>query len=194
MIAQVLSPPNLVTLARLALTPFIVQAILSGRRETALIFFALAAATDFLDGLLARATKAITHVGQYLDPIADKVLLCAVFWALAVAKDVPVWFVAIVFGRDLALLVASAIAMRFSRYDNYRPTVWGKISTVCQVAAAVFAMAGSGAVRDAVWLSAAATLWSAVHYTWRGVSFFVDRAKTPAMGRRYDARHDAGPR
>jgi cardiolipin synthase len=172
-----LTAPNLISFARLLLAPVVAWAICSGRSELALGLFALAAATDFLDGLLARSAGAATQVGQYLDPIADKALLCTVYVALGIARRVPLWFVCIVFGRDLALLIASAIAMRVSRYDNYRPTIWGKISTFWQIAAATaaIAVAGSRFTEIIILISAAATVWSAVHYTWRGVSFFVYR-------------------
>jgi cardiolipin synthase (CMP-forming) len=169
--------PNAVSMARLALAPLVAWAILANRSGTALILFGIAALTDFLDGYLARNIQATTRVGQFLDPIADKILLCVVFVALGAAARVPVWFVAIIFGRDLALLVASAIAMKVSSYNNYRPTIWGKLSTFFQIIAAIAAMGmpGSDATRAAVFVSAAATLWSAVHYTYRGVSFFWGR-------------------
>ena len=179
MITQAFNAPNLITLVRVLLAPVAVVAILKERPTTALTVFAIAAATDFLDGLLARATGASTRTGQYLDPIADKVLLCAVYVALWVARTVPGWFVAVVFGRDAALLLGSAIAMRFTTYDNYRPTLWGKISTFWQIAAAVTAMSAdamgarkSNLVRYAVYVAAAFTLWSAAHYAWRGMTFF----------------------
>lgn len=108
------------------MAPLVAWAILANQNQLALGLFCLAAATDFLDGYLARNAAATTVVGQYLDPIADKLLLCVVFIALGIAGRVPVWFVAIIFGRDLALLVASAIAMKVSSYNNYRPTVWGR--------------------------------------------------------------------
>jgi cardiolipin synthase len=169
--------PNAVSVARLVLAPFVAWAIVADRSGLALVLFGIAALTDFLDGYLARNIQAATMVGQYLDPIADKVLLCAVFVALGVAGRVPLWFVGIIFGRDLALLAASAIAMKVSSYDNYKPTIWGKLSTVLQIAAAVAAIGipGSEVTRGAVLVSTGATLWSAVHYTWRGVSFFWRR-------------------
>jgi cardiolipin synthase len=171
------SAPNAISLTRLILAPVVAWAVWKDHGEIALALFVLAAATDFFDGFLARSTHTSTALGVYLDPIADKVLLSAVYIALGVTGRVPLWFVAIVFGRDLALLVASAIAMRVSSYDNYRPTIWGKISTFFQIVAAVAAIAAPAltVTHFAIWLSAAATLWSAVHYTWRGVSFFVRR-------------------
>lgn len=169
--------PNAVSLSRVVLAPLVAWAILLDRSQVALALFCLAAATDFLDGYLARNAASTTVIGQYLDPIADKLLLCAVYIALGVASQVPIWFVAIIFGRDIALLVASAIAMKVSSYNNYRPTVWGKVSTLLQIVAAVAAMGwpAAPATHTAILISATATVWSAIHYTYRGVSFFWRR-------------------
>jgi cardiolipin synthase (CMP-forming) len=169
--------PNAVSLIRIALAPVIAWTIWANHERWALAFFAIAAATDFLDGFLARTVRATTALGVYLDPIADKILLSIVYLTLGFTSRIPLWFVAIVFGRDLALLIASAIAMRFSTYDNYRPTIWGKISTFWQIVAAVAAIASplSPLTHGLIYLSAAATIWSAMHYTYRGVSYFMRR-------------------
>ena len=169
--------PNAVSLTRIFLAPFVAYAIWANHEYIALALVALAAVTDFLDGFLARTRKDTTPLGVYLDPIADKILLTVIFIALGFTGHVPIWYVAIVFGRDLALIVASAIAMKVSSYNNYRPTIWGKISTFWQIAAAVAAIAAPAAefTHTVVYISGAATVWSAIHYTWRGVSFFVRR-------------------
>ena len=169
------------TLVRFLLTPFIVAAIVRGEHGLAVLLFAAAAFTDYLDGQLARTWKIATTVGQYLDPIADKVLLSSVFVALGVSGSVPVWYVSLVLGRDLVILAASAIAMKVSRYRDYTPTIWGKISTVFQVMTATLILGGNAfpissfpeAARAIILASAAATGWSAVHYAWRGISFFT---------------------
>ncbi len=179
------TPANWVTAVRIALTPVVIAMIVRGRHREAAVWFAVAALTDFLDGWLARAYNEASKAGQYFDPIADKVLLSGVFLALAIQGSVPVWYVVVVFGRDLAILIASAIAMKVSTYHDYTPTIWGKISTALQVLAAVSVMAsnaeGSGRMSDfariAIWLSFAATLWSTVHYTWRGVSYFLKKRR-----------------
>src|SRR5689334_10199017 len=98
-----LNLPNLFTLARLLLTPFVIFAILDGRHTSALLLFALAGFTDFLDGFAARRLKLATQSGAYLDPIADKCLLSGVFLALAAARIVPSWVVILIFGRDLLI-------------------------------------------------------------------------------------------
>lgn len=169
--------PNAVSLTRIFLAPFIAYAIWSDHEYVALALVALAAVTDFLDGFLARTRHVITPLGIYLDPIADKILLTVIFIALAVTGHAPIWYVSIVFGRDLALIVASAIAMRVSSYNNYKPTIWGKISTFWQIAAAVTAIAApaSAFTHIVIYISGAATVWSAIHYTYRGVSFFIRR-------------------
>jgi cardiolipin synthase (CMP-forming) len=169
--------PNAVSLTRIGLAPVVAWAIWANHERWALSFFALAAWTDFLDGFLARTASATTAFGVYLDPIADKILLSVVYITLGATARIPLWFVAVVFGRDLALVIASAIAMKVSTYDDYTPTIWGKISTFWQIVAAVFAIAAplSPFTRDVIYFSAAATLWSAVHYTYRGISYFVRR-------------------
>jgi cardiolipin synthase len=166
--------PNAVSLTRVFLAPVIGWCIWAGNYRSALAFFAVAALTDFLDGFLARTAHASTRLGVYLDPIADKILLTVVYLALGVTGRVPLWFVAIVFGRDLALVVASAIAMKVSTYNNYKPTIWGKISTFWQIVAAVAAISSQGEVtRNIIYISAVATVWSAIHYTYRGIAYFV---------------------
>ena len=172
-----------VTLARLLLTPVIAWAIVTERALLAGWLCGAAGITDVLDGYLARKIRATSSTGQYLDPVADKVLLSGVYLALAWHGSVPWALVALIFGRDLALLVASAIAMRVTSYDNYRPTLLGKISTFFQIVTAVVILASNAfssadlfvLARLLVWLTALATVSSAVHYAWRGIAFFRHR-------------------
>lgn len=169
--------PNLLTLIRLILVPFIIAAILQGNHAVALVLFASAALTDGLDGLLARRFGAMTRAGAYLDPIADKCLLSGVFLALALAGLVPRWFVVVIFGRDLYILCAALLLLSFTAQRSFPPSVWGKASTFLQILTAVIWMARNlsptpvlGLVSAAIlWPCAAFTVWSGVHYTWRGV-------------------------
>jgi len=168
---------NFFTLLRLVLVPFVIGAILDGQSLRAMELFALAAATDVLDGEAARRLRLATSTGAYFDPIADKCLLSGVFLALAAVRSVPWWFVVVVFGRDLYILTAVGIMMAFTRVRKFPPSTWGKISTFVQIAAAVTWMAKdmlgylwliplAGAV---LWAAAVLTVWSGVHYTWRGI-------------------------
>ncbi len=171
--------PNLLTIVRLLLAPLIFAAIVSGRHEIALILFAFAALTDGLDGLLARQIKQATPLGAYLDPIADKVLLSGVYLSLAITGSIPSWLVAVIFGRDFFLLASSGIALFFTAFREFRPSVWGKASTFVQIACATVWMAQNAldspplhALAQAlIWPTAAITIWSGLHYSWRGFRF-----------------------
>ena len=174
-----ISIPNLLTLARLFLAPFVFVAIVRGEHVQALALFGLAALTDGLDGMVARHFGQNTPLGAYLDPIADKFLLSGVYLSLAVAGSIPSWLVAIIFGRDLLLLVSSGIALLFTTFRQFRPTVWGKATTFFQIACATTWMAQNAVnfptlhtlAQALVWPTAAATIWSGLDYSWRGFRF-----------------------
>jgi len=169
--------PNFLTSLRLVAVPFIIRAILDGRHFFALALFAAAAATDLLDGAAARHFHVTTRSGAYLDPIADKCLLSGVFLALASARIVPWWLVAVIFGRDIYILLGVATVLLLTNVRGFPPSVWGKVSTFVQILTAV-AWMGRDAFQfrflDAVsllllWPCAGLTICSGLHYTWRGV-------------------------
>jgi cardiolipin synthase len=169
--------PNCLTLVRLALAPLVVEAVLSGRSWPAFVLFAVAAWTDILDGAAARRFKSFTQVGAYLDPIADKCLLSGVFVALAAAHRVPWWVVGIIFGRDLYILLAALVMMRFTPIRKFPPSVWGKLSTFAQIVTVavwmgrdLFQLRVLDALSFAMlWLCAVLAVWSGLNYTWRGL-------------------------
>src|SRR5580658_2511675 len=171
-----LTLPNLFTLARLVLAPVVVWAILHHRAFAALSIFAVAAATDVVDGYLARNFGAATAAGAFLDPIADKLLLTGVYLALALAGSVPWWLVGVIFGRDLLILAASSVALLTTKLRAFPPSIWGKASTFFQILTAVCFLGRdafgfpvlarlSGAL---IWPTLALTVWSGIHYGWRG--------------------------
>ncbi len=169
------SIPNLFTLLRLLLAPVVIRAILHGDDTLALAVFAAAAATDGIDGALARRFQWITVTGAYLDPVADKVLLSGVYLAMAVRGLLPWWFVGLVFGRDVLILLCAAIALFFTDYRKFEPSRWGKLSTGLQAFTGAWWMVRNvlmipmvDAVAYAlIWPTAAATAWSGLHYGWR---------------------------
>ncbi|HVP46591.1 MAG TPA: CDP-alcohol phosphatidyltransferase family protein [Bryobacteraceae bacterium] len=173
------SLPNLLTLARLLLAPFAFAAIVGSRHTSALLLFAFAALTDGLDGMLARRFGQVTSVGAYLDPIADKFLLSGVYLSLAIAGSVPWWLVIVIFGRDIFLLASSGFALLFTDFRRFQPSVWGKLSTLIQIVCAITWMLQNavispqlhGLAQILLWPTAAATLWSGLHYGWRGFRF-----------------------
>ena len=114
-----LTLPNLFTLARLLLAPIVVYAIVNRRAFAALSIFAVAAATDIIDGYLARHFGAATAAGAFLDPIADKVAADRGFPGAGAGRAMPWWLVGVIFGRDLFILAAS-LPWRFRRPNCVR--------------------------------------------------------------------------
>ena len=100
--------PNALSLARLFMVPIVVVSLLAHADGLAAALFVLAAATDFLDGQLARRS-APTRLGRILDPVADRLMLSSVAVVLAVRGLLPAWAVAILVGRDLATLVGGIV-------------------------------------------------------------------------------------
>jgi cardiolipin synthase len=105
---RVFTVPNALSLFRLFMVPIVVLLLLARSDGLAAAFFVLAAATDFLDGRVARQVGP-TRLGQILDPVADRLMLSSVAVVLAVRGLLPVWAVAILVGRDLLALVASLV-------------------------------------------------------------------------------------
>src|ERR1700722_3217584 len=103
------SAPNLLTLMRICLAPFLVAAILEGHYQVSFILFIAAGLTDGLDGFLARWLKQRSMLGHYLDPVADKLLLSTLFLVLFYKGLIPGTVTVLVFGRDVGLLLVSAI-------------------------------------------------------------------------------------
>jgi cardiolipin synthase (CMP-forming) len=168
---------NFFTLLRVVLTPFVILGIVTGRHMQALELFAIAAFTDILDGAAARRLGSATQTGAYFDPIADKLLLSGVFLALAMARIVPGWLVAIIFGRDLLILTGVGIVLMSTNVRGFPPSVWGKASTFVQILTAVTWMARNAIqmrVLDELatlilWPCVGFTVWSGVDYVRRGV-------------------------
>ncbi len=139
-LSQILSAPNQLTLLRMMFVPFIVIKLLEGHYSTALILFVLAGLSDGLDGLLARTLKQQTVLGQYLDPIADKLLLSTMFMVLSILHQIPWKFTVLVFSRDLTILLASAVLYAIAGLRDFRPSIFGKANTFAQVAAIFFVL------------------------------------------------------
>lgn len=164
---------NLFTLVRLLLTPFVAAAILQANYGRAIVLFAVAGVTDAIDGFLARRFEGPTRVGAYFDPIADKILLSAIYISLGVVQAIPWWVVGVVFGRDAVILAMAAYGLLYTSVRRFPPTIWGKISTFLQILAALVVMASRAGVAAPVdfvlWVMVAGTAWSGGHYVWRGI-------------------------
>src|SRR6266496_3290837 len=139
-ISQVLTAPNQLTLARMAFLPFIVIKLLDHHYKGALILTLLAGLSDGLDGLLARRLHQQTLLGQYLDPIADKMLLSTTFLVLSVVDLIPWKYTVLVFSRDVCILLVSGVLYTIAGLRDFRPSIFGKANTFAQVAAVLFVM------------------------------------------------------
>jgi cardiolipin synthase len=134
LLSQLRAAPNQLTLLRLIIIPFIIINIVDERFGWALGLFILAGISDALDGLLARLLKQKTLLGQYLDPIADKLLLSTLFPVLSATHKIP-WMVTIlVMSRDVSLLIVAAIFTLTTSYREFKPNMFGKANTVAQIA------------------------------------------------------------
>lgn len=139
-ISQFFSAPNQLTLARMVFLPFIVNKLLDHHYKGALLLFVLAGLSDGLDGLLARRLHQQTLLGQYLDPIADKMLLSTVFLVLSVVDKIPWKFTVLVFSRDVGILLVSGVLYTIAGLRDFRPSIFGKANTFSQLAAVMFVM------------------------------------------------------
>lgn len=125
--------PNLICLLRMALTVPIVILLAEGRYTQTLVLFALAAASDVLDGYLAKTFGWTSELGKILDPLADKLLLVSVFITLAWIGLVPAWLAAVAVARDVVIAGGAVLYRRLFGALEGRPTVISKINTAVQL-------------------------------------------------------------
>jgi len=136
--SQLLAAPNQITLLRLIFIPFVIMTIVDGNWPWALGLLIAAGISDALDGLLARALHQQTMLGQYLDPLADKLLLSSLFLVLSFVKKIPWKYTVLVFSRDLCIVATAVVLYATVGFRDFRPSIFGKINTVCQIAAVFF--------------------------------------------------------
>jgi cardiolipin synthase len=163
---------NLLTLTRLFLTPFVIRAILRGQHPQALALCFVAGVTDAFDGAVARRFHQATQFGAYLDPIADKCLLSGIFLALGAVGSLPWWMVAIVFGRDIFILLAVVAIMALTNVRSFPPSRWGKISTFTQICGVIGCMLQNIFQHPVLGAASAAMLWVCMAFTiWSGLDY-----------------------
>ena len=137
---QILTAPNQLTLLRMIFLPFIVINLVKHDFKWALALFVLAGMSDGLDGLLARTLHQQTVLGQYLDPIADKLLMSTMFLVLSIEKMIPWKYTVVVFSRDISILLVSGVLFMIAGLRDFRPSIFGKANTFAQVAAIFFVL------------------------------------------------------
>lgn len=166
-----LTLPNLITLARLAMVPLTVWLILQHRLDLAFLVFLAAGLSDALDGWLARVRRARSVVGAMLDPLADKALLVSVYVTLAAIGVLPDWLAILVVFRDVMILGGLMLLWVLGLRPAIRPLYVSKLNTAVQIALAALALAIQGfglplggVLAVLVWAAAATTALSLLAY------------------------------
>lgn len=164
--------PNKLTIARVVMVPFLVLFMLTeigggANRYISLIIFVAASVTDWFDGYLARKNNLVTNFGKFMDPLADKLLVCSALICLTELDRLDAWIVIIIIAREFIIsgfrLIAAENGVVIAA--NY----WGKFKTVSQMIMTILLILSMGGVFDIleqifIWLSVALTVISLVTY------------------------------
>jgi CDP-diacylglycerol---glycerol-3-phosphate 3-phosphatidyltransferase len=161
--------PNSLTLARIFLVPLLVVVLLTklngweppfgiGKELLAAGIFAVASLTDWADGYLARRRKQVTGLGQWMDPLADKLLVTAALVSLAQMGLAASWMVVVILGREFSVTLLRAVA--HARGQALPASPIGKLKMAAQVVAILALILGSQQGGPLLWLGTIA-LWGA---------------------------------
>ncbi len=178
--------PNQLTMARIILVPVVMALMLTGHNILALIVFAIASITDFLDGYLARKNNLVSSFGKIMDPLADKLLSFGALVAFIQMDVVSVWAPIIIIAREF--FVTSMRVVAVSKGKVIAASWWGKVKTNVQMFAIMFAMLLCGLGNPAftvagceitvsgllIWIAAIFTVASWIAYIIENLSVFKD--------------------
>lgn len=171
---------NWITVSRLFTLPFLLYGLSNPTSESrwfCLALFLVAAATDWLDGYVARRLDQVTDLGKFLDPLVDKLLILAPLLALIQMGRIPAWAVFLILGRELTIA-----GWRVNQTTVEGANIWGKLKTVSQIVAIALLIAPlpeSWQLPILVMFGVAVilTLGSGVIYLSQGIA--SDRSKNP---------------
>ena len=164
--------PNKLTILRMIMiVPFVIlmlaPGLLPGGKWIALLLFILASMTDWLDGYLARKYHLVTNFGKFMDPLADKLLVCSAMICLVENGKIPSWIVIIIISREFIIS-----GFRLVASDNgvvIAASYWGKFKTVFQMVMIILMIADLGGICNMItqavmWIALALTLISLWDY------------------------------
>ena len=167
--------PNKLTMARVIMIPFFVFFLLwqNGENRTfrmiALALFIIASLTDLLDGKIARKYNLVTNFGKFMDPLADKLLVCSALICLIELNALPAWMVIIIISREFIISGFRLIAS-----DNgvvIAASYWGKFKTTFQMVSVVLLILDIPALAFVtticVWIALLLTIVSLVDYIYK---------------------------
>ena len=170
-----MNTPNKLTVLRVIMVPFFVFFMLSGcggdaSKWIALALFVVASLTDLLDGYLARRDNLVTDFGKFMDPLADKLLVCSALICFVEIDKMPAWMVIIIIAREFIIS-----GFRLSASDNgivIAANYWGKFKTVSQMIMIILLIMDLGGVfyflgEAFKWIALALTVISLVDYIWK---------------------------
>ena len=173
--------PNKLTTARMALVPVLVLFMLTGwggRANTVicLVIFCAASVTDWFDGYLARKYDLVTNYGKFMDPLADKLLVCSAMICMISQGKLAAWIVVLIIGREFIISGFRLIAAQ--NQVVIAANMWGKAKTFCQMIMIILLMADIPALalvtKVSVILSVALTLISLGTYIWENKAVLHD--------------------
>jgi CDP-diacylglycerol---glycerol-3-phosphate 3-phosphatidyltransferase len=156
---------------RILLTPVVMALVLGGYDTAAGVLFAVAAATDWIDGRLARRWEATTRLGSFLDTTADKLLVTGALVALVAVDRASPWLVMVIVGRELVLLgLRAAVA---SQGRHLEASLLGKWKATVQFAAIVLAILRPDVIVAGAYIDQWAMVVAAVVTAWSGVDYLL---------------------
>lgn len=169
--------PNKLTVSRVIMVPFFVFFMLTdvggaANKWIALALFCAASLTDMLDGKIARARNLVTNFGKFMDPLADKLLVCSAMICLIPSGDLEAWFVIVIIAREFIISGFRLIAAEHQVV--IAASYWGKFKTVSQMAMIIVLIADFGGVFDMIgmvliWVSLILTIVSLVDYVAKNI-------------------------
>jgi len=178
-----LTIPNLITLARILLTPLFIIFLIQGQYRKALIVFLLAGLSDLVDGLVARRWHQKSPLGAYLDPLADKLLMSSSFVTLSIARLIPPWLTVVVLSRDVTVALGVAIFRLADLPLVMSPTRLGKWTTTLQIFTILLVLVGKIwslpplLLTGTFWLTGVITTLCGVHYVFIGLRLMGQRGE-----------------
>lgn len=163
------SVPNLVSLSRMLLIPFLVVLIVQNRWGSAALLAALLGISDFIDGWIARRFNQVTKLGSLLDPLIDRVFVISVLLAMVISNVISIWILVGIIGRDITVLLVN-----FFRGANLDVTVvyLGKLGTwILFVAFAMIFAARTLEIDQLSLFASAGIYWGLIVYWLAGVQY-----------------------
>lgn len=187
---NVIVSPNQLTVLRMAFVPVFILLIVYQHMGLALAVFFLAGITDMLDGLIARKFRKRTHLGAFLDPLADKLLVVSAFSILSagsmdLAVRIPLWLTITVISRDLLLVISVLIIYITVGRRIFLPTILGKWTTVSQLALVISVLVSNylgtpiRGLNLMTYITLVLTVSSGLHYMVRGMKLIGQEASEP---------------